>query len=59
MKLENACWKGPDMDISWETHPEHVKYIGQCWQQITELRIGPTWGQLAELLKELKEFATP
>ena len=30
MKLKNACWKGLDIDLSWETHPEHVQYRGQC-----------------------------
>jgi len=29
-EAKNACGKGLDIDFSWETHPEHIQYRGQC-----------------------------
>jgi len=41
MKQRNAGRQELDVDLSWETHPEYSKYIGECQQQTTELRTGP------------------
>jgi len=40
MKQRSAGWHEPDVDLSWETQPEYSKYIGECQQQTTELRMG-------------------
>jgi len=53
MKQRNAGQRELDVDLSWETHPEYNKYIGECQQQTTELRRGP---QLKESEKGLEEL---
>jgi len=53
MKQRSADRQEPDVDRSWETQPEYSKYIGECQQQTTELRIGPP---LKESEKELEDL---
>jgi len=39
--------------------PEYNKYIGECQQQTTELRMGPPLKESEKELKELKGLETP
>jgi len=49
----------PDVELSLETQPEYVKYLGDCQQQTTELRMGPPLKESEKGLKELKRLETP
>jgi len=42
------------VDLSWETHPEYSKYIGECQQQSTELRSGSLLKESEKGLEELE-----
>jgi len=54
MKQRSAGWQESDVDLSWETEPEYSKYIGECQQQTTELRMGPLLNESDKSLKELE-----
>jgi len=59
MKQRNAGRQEPDVDLSWETHPEYSKYIDECQQQTTELRTGPLLKESEKDWKSLKGLETP
>jgi hypothetical protein len=56
---KSACWKEPDMAVSWEALPEPYKYRGRCLQPTIGLSSGYPVEELEKGLKELKGFATP
>jgi hypothetical protein len=54
----NACWKEPDITVSWESQPETYKYRGGCSQPTIWLSMGSLMEELGKGLK-MKGFATP
>jgi len=59
MKQRSAGRQKPDVDLSWETQPEYSKYIGECQQQTTELRMRPPLKGSEKELKELEGTRDP
>ena len=55
----NACWKEPDIAVSWKALPEPYKYRIGCSQPTVALSVGSSMEELEKWLKEQKGFATP
>jgi hypothetical protein len=51
----SACWKEPDIIVSWEALPEPYKYRDRCSQTTTGLSMGSPIG-VRERTEGVKEF---
>jgi hypothetical protein len=56
---KNACWKEPDIAVSWEALPEPCKYRGGCSLPTIVLRVGSPIEELEKGLKGLKGVCNP
>jgi hypothetical protein len=56
--MPSACWKEPDIAVSWEALPEPDKYRGRCSKPTIGLRMGSLIEKLEKGLKEQKGLAT-
>ena len=54
-----ACWREPDMSVSWQALPEPDNYRGGCLQPTIWLSMGSPEEKLEKGLKELRGCAAP
>jgi len=58
-EAKSTGWQELDVDLSWETQLEYGKFIGECQQQTSELRMGTPLKESEKGLKELEEAWDP